>query len=160
MYIKTIIRPLVILILLSILTINSYSQMIPRDKQLHMGAGAVIGAWGMLTTQDNNGMNLWKPARNGMIWGIGAGLVKEGYDLMGYGTPEWKDLGATILGSAISVGIITGIRAIVIHHKRNANYGMVSNFRSINYNGSQVNYNNINYTFNHNVRKEQIVRYY
>lgn len=70
----------------------------------------MVSAWGSMIPQDNTG---WKP----FIYGVGAATIagagKELADLGGLGTPDLKDLGATILGGIISVGIITGVKAII-----------------------------------------------
>jgi hypothetical protein len=90
---------------------NSYGQMIPKDKQYHMGAGFVIGAWGTLTSEEKYG---WQKTRNGMIAVGIAGVGKETYDWVNpgiknglfKGTFDLKDLAADFIGGAISIGII------------------------------------------------------
>jgi hypothetical protein len=83
---------------------------IARDKQLHLGAGAVVAGWGSLIPQNNKG---WKP----FVYGVGsatiAGVGKELTDMGGFGTPDIRDLGATVIGGLVSAGIITGIKAII-----------------------------------------------
>jgi hypothetical protein len=54
----------------------------------------------------------------GICWATAAGIGKEVADKCGYGQAEWKDLGYTIIGGVISVGIITAVRG-VIHKKHN-----------------------------------------
>ena len=82
---------------------------IAKDKQLHRGAGAVVAGWGYLLPSAASG---WKP----MVYGLGsatiAGAGKELADLGGFGTPDWRDLEATVIGGAVSVGIIMGVKAI------------------------------------------------
>lgn len=98
---------------------------IPKDKKYHLYAGATIGAWGMLTTGNDNLKPLY-----GVAWATAAGMGKELVDLTGYGKPEWKDLGATIIGGCISVGVITAITGLVKNKKdkhRNNYTGMVFN---------------------------------
>ncbi len=82
---------------------------IAKDKQLHLGAGAVVGSWGYLLPTQSTG---WKPVAYGIGTATIAGMGKELSDLGGFGTPDWKDLGATVIGGVVSVGIITGFRAI------------------------------------------------
>jgi hypothetical protein len=94
-----------ILLLINLGTVDC--QQIQKDKQYHFYAGCTIGAWGMLTTDNDNLRPLY-----GIMWATAAGVGKETIDLCGYGTPEWKDLGYTIAGSVISVGIILCVSKI------------------------------------------------
>ena len=106
-----------IIMILFILSIKNCSAQIPKDKQLHFGAGVVISGWSYTIPIDQTG---WKPVIYGLSGSVIAGGAKELYDLTTKtGHAEWKDLGATILGSIVSVGIITGIKRLVKHHKRN-----------------------------------------
>jgi hypothetical protein len=101
------------------LTANSQ---IAKDKQLHLGAGAVVGSWGYLLPSQSTG---WKPVAYGIGTATIAGVGKELSDLGGFGTPDWKDLGATVIGGVVSVGIITGFRAIFRHHGNNTKRQML-----------------------------------
>jgi hypothetical protein len=109
----------IITILFCLASATCYSQAIPKDKQLHLGAGSVVSAWGtMIPASDDH---LWKP----LVYGIGAATVagagKEILDMGGFGTPDVKDFGATVLGGVISTGIVVGVKAIIKHkHKRYA----------------------------------------
>ncbi len=87
----------------SMLPMNVDGQIIPKDKQLHLGVGMFFGGWSYAVANDRSG---WKPVIYGMVGATGIGGLKELYDLAGGGTPELMDLGATMLGGAISVGII------------------------------------------------------
>ena len=82
---------------------------IAKDKQMHLGAGAVVGSWGYMIPAESKG---WKP----IVFSIGsatvAGVGKELVDMGGFGTPDIKDLGATVIGGVVTAGIITGVRAI------------------------------------------------
>lgn len=102
------------ILLVVLISTASYSQKIARDKQLHLGAGFLVGAWGTLIPEDKN----LKP----ILYGIGASVVagagKELVDMGGFGKPDIKDFGATVIGGVVSVGIITGVKAIIKHHKR------------------------------------------
>jgi hypothetical protein len=108
------------LILLAALSISysAESQTIPKDKQLHLGAGAVIGAWGTLIDYD-------KPSWRSPVYGIGAATIAAaGKEIimdkfMGWGNPEWKDFGNSVLGGAISVGLIEGAKYLVKKHRIN-----------------------------------------
>jgi hypothetical protein len=100
----------IVLVMIFGIHFSADGQVIARDKQLHIGAGAVVAGWGTLIPQNNKG---WKP----FIYGVGsatiAGVGKEVTDLGGFGTPDFKDLGATVLGGVVSAGIITGVKAII-----------------------------------------------
>jgi hypothetical protein len=101
---KNVLYAIPIASLTSLLPMNKTDgQMIPKDKQLHLGAGAIIGAWGTLTPEKKYG---WYPTLAGMGWTTAAGIGKETYDSYLGGKFDFKDLGATIIGGAISVGII------------------------------------------------------
>ena len=80
------------------------SQTVPVDKQYHIGAGIVIGTWG---TFAGNSLNL--DAERSAAFGIGAvfvaGLGKELWDELDYGGFDMKDLGATMIGGAVGVGL-------------------------------------------------------
>jgi hypothetical protein len=103
---------------LLLLTISfSAKGQIAKDKQLHLGAGAVVAGWGYLLPSGAAG---WKP----MVYGLGsatlAGAGKELADMGGFGNPDWRDLQATIIGGAVSIGIIMGVKAIFKkQHNRN-----------------------------------------
>jgi hypothetical protein len=103
---------LAVLVLLSF-ALQANSQ-IAKDKQLHLGAGAIVGGWGYLLPSQSTG---WKPVAYGIGTATIAGVGKEISDMGGFGTPDWKDLGATVIGGVVSVGIITGFRAIFRHQQ-------------------------------------------
>jgi hypothetical protein len=88
------------IILFLLISFNSISQQV--DKVAHFGVGYVLGATSSALT------NKQKPIVNISI-GIGTGLVvgtcKELYDKSKGGQFNYKDLGATVLGSAL--GTIT-----------------------------------------------------
>jgi hypothetical protein len=108
--------------ILTLITLSAsvlQGQKIAIDKQLHIGAGAVVGAWGTLIPQDQKGI---KP----FVFGIGASAIagagKEIVDLGGFGTPDIKDFGATVIGGIISVGMVQGVKAIVHTVKKHKSY--------------------------------------
>ena len=109
----------ILIILLLITSLTAYSQ-IAKDKQYHFYAGATIGVIGTLTT-DNDRL---RPVY-GIALATAAGIGKESMDMIGFGKPEWKDLGATVVGGVVSVGIVTGIRTIIKKVKRNKQYKTV-----------------------------------
>ena len=114
-------KSIIILMLMSII-ISVNAQMIQRDKQLHLGAGAVVGAWGSIIPQNQTGV---KP----FLFGVGASAVagagKELVDLGGFGTPDIKDFGATVIGGIVSVGAMQGIKAILKAVKKHKSYNNV-----------------------------------
>lgn len=117
---KRIIRSIIAAAVIFITALPAHGQQIARDKQLHLGAGAVVAGWGYMVPSQQQG---WKP----VIYGLGtatlAGVGKEVADLGGFGTPDIKDLGATIIGGAVSIGVITGVKAIIkragVHRRYN-----------------------------------------
>jgi len=88
------------LILFLLISFNAISQQV--DKVAHFGVGYFLGATSSALTSKQ------KPIVNISI-GIGTGLIigtaKELYDYRVKGTFNYKDLGATVLGSAL--GTIT-----------------------------------------------------
>ena len=86
------------------------SAQIPKDKQLHAYGGAAIGAWSTRLTIEQDG---WKAPVLGLSIPLGLGLAKEGFDLLGGGTAEWADVGATFAGAAASVIVIYSIKLII-----------------------------------------------
>ena len=86
------------------------------DKKLHFGAGAVSSAFFSTFSMPQN--EIWKPAIFGMIGATGLGVSKELLDLAGFGTPEWADLGATMLGGIIATTIIIIVKVVVKITKR------------------------------------------
>ncbi len=103
------------IIILLFITQLSYGQVIPLDKQYHFYGGAAVSAWCTRLPVDQTGM---KPAIYGLSGAVIMGGSKELFDLAGGGTAEWADFGYTVLGGAISVGIIYGIKAIAKKRKR------------------------------------------
>lgn len=74
------------------------------DKQKHFIAGSVIS---MVTTSVLNG---YKPTKQALLigfsTGVGAGVLKEGFDALGYGTSSHQDLAYAIMGAG--VGTLVG----------------------------------------------------
>lgn len=84
------------------------------DKKMHGYAGAVSSMFFSTFSMPQN--ELWKPAIYGMIGATGLGVSKELFDFIG-GTPEWADLGATMFGAAISMGVIIIVKKIILYFK-------------------------------------------
>ena len=87
------------------------SAQIPQDKKLHIGAGAVSSAFFSTFSMPQN--EIWKPAIYGITGAAILGTSKELLDLAGLGTPEWGDLGATMLGGMISLWLDGAMNAYV-----------------------------------------------
>lgn len=66
------------------------------DKQAHFLAGAAIAA----------SVALYADPLYGLAAGIIAAAGKEIVDRMGYGTPDWRDFLATVLGACVVVPIL------------------------------------------------------
>jgi len=119
-------KKLLILLLLSSTILSA--QKIPIDKQLHFGAGAVVGGWGTMTVKQEG----IKPVIAGISWTILAGAGKELADYGGMGHADIKDFGATVIGGVVSVdrgltsicrwyvfrGIYTDFIPVVINRSR------------------------------------------
>ena len=80
------------------------AQGIPKDKQLHFGAGLVSGTVGYEYVYSKTN-NRKKAFAAGILTSVLAGVVKETYDSTQSGNKfDIKDLGATALGG-ISVNV-------------------------------------------------------
>ena len=73
------------------------------DKFGHYKMGLVTGSIGYCVTYE-----LYEDRRmaflGSIVYALGAGLIKEGYDALGYGTVESRDILATTMGG-FTVGI-------------------------------------------------------
>lgn len=69
---------------------------IPRDKQLHFGAGFAIAVIGSLAFG----------SAAGLISGVSAGALKEMRDYICYGGPDVYDFLATAAGAAAGAGTV------------------------------------------------------
>ena len=67
----------------------------PLDKQAHFWAGLAI----MLS------VSLFGGWIAGLVVATAAGLLKEAYDSMGFGTPDRWDAVATIIGGLVGAGL-------------------------------------------------------
>lgn len=73
------------------------------DKVAHFGVGYIVGATSnAIVLTNSNGKNEWiKSVSVGLLSGALIGTAKEIYDYKDYGLFDWKDLGATVLGSTL-----------------------------------------------------------
>lgn len=113
-------KAFVFIFILAMLTVGVWecASQIPKDKQLHFAIGSYIGAWSMaLPPQEGI-----KPVIYGLSGAIVLGGSKELYDMAGGGTVEWADFGATLLGAAVSIGVICGVKAIIKRRKIKHNH--------------------------------------
>ena len=67
----------------------------PIDKQAHFWAGLAI----MLS------VSLFGGWIAGLVVATAAGLLKEAYDSMGFGTPDRWDVVATMIGGLVGAGL-------------------------------------------------------
>ncbi len=100
---------ILLVMFLSFTTIGQDTWELQEDKIKHMSYG---GAISFLTTigvtcVDNDNPRYLKGFLVGTGVGTGVGIVKEGFDLLGFGTPSFQDLGYTFAGSVI--GSLTGM---------------------------------------------------
>lgn len=86
-----------------------------QDKQLHIFMGGYAAGLGSVFHTPQHEIVI--PAIKGMTAAAILGTSKELFDLAGSGTPEWGDLGATMIGAAITTGIIIGVKAIIKNHR-------------------------------------------
>jgi uncharacterized protein YfiM (DUF2279 family) len=119
-----------ITILTAILLTSAISAQVAYDKKLHIGAGIVVGTWGTFT---GNSMN-WTPEQSA-LFGVGsvvvAGVGKEAWDyswrIFGDTSARFdvKDLGATMIGGAVGVGL--SYLGLKIFKKSKPYYATVNN---------------------------------
>ena len=113
-------------IILLLLTSVCQAQL-PKDKQNHLVCGSAIGFWASSATIN-------KPVINSLCWSIGSTVVIGGskeliYDKwMGKGTPEWKDLGWTVIGGVTGWGIVTLTKKALegIEHRKDKRYKLLT----------------------------------
>ena len=77
--------------------------MIANDKLGHIKMCAGIALVASLLTTPQIGIGV------AMVVGVG----KELWDLCGFGTPEWADLGADLVGSIIGTGVAICIKFLM-----------------------------------------------
>ena len=114
-----IIIPLVII--LSLVCVSTCSGQIAKDKVDHLLAGGLIGF-------STSTFMVEQPAINSLALSVGNATVIGGckelvWDKwMGYGTPEWADLGATVAGSVIGWGITMAFKGTILFVDKKNNY--------------------------------------
>ena len=112
-----------ILIAILLLITSVCQAQLPKDKQNHLVCGSAIGFWA-------SSLTIEKPVINSLCWSVGSTVVIGGskeliYDKwMGKGTPEWKDLGWTVIGGVTGWGIVTLFNKGIdrIQHRKNKKY--------------------------------------
>ena len=92
--------------------------LIPRDKQLHLGAGFLITTSTSIISKQ---LHLNRPVIIGLSVGLFSGVAKELYDLTGRGTPSLADAIYTGVGS-ISGGIVCTI-SFNLHKRKKSSRG-------------------------------------
>ena len=114
-----------------IIIFTSCQAQLPKDKQNHLVCGSAIGFWASSATIN-------KPIINSFCWSVGSTVVIGGskeliYDKwMGKGTPEWKDLGWTVIGGVTGWGIVIGFKVMFnkIDHRKNKKYAIINSNRT------------------------------
>lgn len=87
-----------------------------RDKRVHFGIGAAIGAAGTLATENPH---------IGFALGAAAGAAKELRDRRGHGTCSFQDFAATALGAAAGS---YGAAWIILPHNKGVFIGVTKRF--------------------------------
>lgn len=87
----------------AVILLMAFSANGQTDKVAHFGVGYITGATTSATVlRFSNGKNkTLKTLSFGIASGLIVGTGKELYDLKSYGVFNWKDLGATVIGSAL-----------------------------------------------------------
>jgi putative lipoprotein len=79
-----------------------------RDKALHFGVSAslALAAYGVASLKTDD-----RPTRvaAAITFALGAGLLKEAWDLSGHGDPSWRDLTWDVVGTTTGVLIAYAI---------------------------------------------------
>jgi len=121
---------LIVMVITLPVSAQTEEPVIPVDKQYHIGAGVVFGAWGTFCGNSC----LFTPEKSaviGMISATAAGLGKElwdeaEYQVADYGTGfDWADLGATMIGGVIGTGLSYASLKIFYHYKPRVFIGSV-----------------------------------
>lgn len=91
------------LLFMALMFASTCNSQIQTDKVAHFGVGYVAGSLtSSITLINSNGKNeWWKSIGVGIGSGLILGVGKEMYDQHKYGGFDWKDLGCTVLGSAL-----------------------------------------------------------
>lgn len=101
-------KKLLITTITLLLSVTSYSQQIPYDKQLHFAGGMVGGVIGSaIGTHYGNGKPIYT-VLGGVAGGLVLGVIKESLDEKNYNGWDNKDLGYTFLGG-VTMGVTFNI---------------------------------------------------
>lgn len=109
----------VIIILLLSLCLISQGQIAP-DKKLHGAMGGYAAFMGSTFHMPQDELVI--PAIKGLSVAFVVGGSKELFDMAVGGTPEWGDLGATMLGAVAVTGGIIGVKTIIKRRRRNKKF--------------------------------------
>ncbi|MBK6694421.1 MAG: hypothetical protein IPG50_19770 [Myxococcales bacterium] len=87
-----------------------------RDKALHFGASAALGAGGYGLGSLLFDKRLDAALLGGAV-GLGVGAAKEGADALGLGTPSWRDFTWDFVGTVVGVALAFGLDVLVFAQK-------------------------------------------
>ena len=87
-----------------------------RDKALHFGASAALGAGGYGLGSLLFDKRLDAALLGGAV-GLGVGAAKEGADALGLGTPSWRDFTWDVVGTVVGVALAFGLDVHVFAQK-------------------------------------------
>ena len=113
-----------LLLLIKLISFNVYCQdswQFSADKQKHFIAGAVpsLVASSVISNINQDNPKYLKGFIIGASVGSGLNLAKEGFDLLGFGTPSYQDLTYGVLGSIVGSAVGVGLARLVnVGYKR------------------------------------------
>jgi hypothetical protein len=113
-----------LLLVIALISFNVYSQdswQFSADKQKHFIAGAVpsLVASSVISNINQDEPKYLKGFIIGASVGSGLNLAKEGFDLLGFGTPSYQDLAYGVLGSLVGSAVGVGLASLVnVGYKR------------------------------------------
>lgn len=113
-----------LLFLIALISFKVYSQdswQFSADKQKHFIAGAVpsLVASSVISNINQDNPKYLKGFIVGASVGSGLNLAKEGFDLLGFGTPSYQDLTYGVLGSIVGSAVGVGLARLVnVGYKR------------------------------------------
>ena len=111
---------------IAMIAVPTCNAQIPKDKQDHIIAGALIGTTSTFMTINQPplkslGVTLGSVV---VIGGVGKELIYDKW--MGKGVASWSDFGADVIGSLAGWGLVTTFKLLPHKHVKRNNYtGMV-----------------------------------